>query len=142
MWRLINRLRALLNTKERRLSYVLLGLMVLAGLTDALGVSSILPFMAVVGNPDLIHTNPWLRHFFTWLEFESINTFLIGLGSAALVIMVCSNAVALASSSAILWFSHNLGHSLSTQILWRYARQPYTYFFGTQQLKSCRQLYR
>jgi ABC-type multidrug transport system fused ATPase/permease subunit len=128
MWRLINRLRALLNTKERRLSYALLGLMVFAGLTDALGVSSILPFMAVVGNPDLIHTNPWLRHLFTWFKFESINTFLIGLGSAALVIMVCSNVVALIRSATILRFSYNLGHSLSTQILSSYVRQPYAYF--------------
>ncbi len=128
MWRLVNRLRALLNARERRLAYALLGLMVIDGLTGALGVSSILPFMAVVGNPDLIHTNPWLRHLFTWLEFESSNTFLIGLGSAAFMIMACSNAVALASSSAILWFSHNLGHSLSTQILSSYVRQPYTYY--------------
>ncbi len=128
MWLLIKRLQALLNAKERRLSYGLLGLMVLAGLIDALGVSSILPFMAVVGNPGLVHTNPWLHNTFTSLEFESTDTFLVGLGSAALVIMVFSNAVSLASSSAILWFSYNLGHSLSTQILSNYVRQPYAYF--------------
>ena len=51
MLRLINRLRALLNLRERRLSYALLGLMILSGLTDALGVSSILPFMASGGKP-------------------------------------------------------------------------------------------
>lgn len=128
MWLLIKRLQALLNTRERRLSYGLLGLMVLAGLIDALGVSSILPFMAVVGNPGLIQTNPWLHNTFTSLEFQSIDTFLVGLGSAALVIMVFSNTVSLASSSAILWFSYNLGHSLSTQILSNYVRQPYAYF--------------
>ncbi|MFY4729677.1 ABC transporter ATP-binding protein [Nitrospira sp. BLG_2] len=128
MRRLIKRLHALLNRKERRLSYALLGLMVLAGLIDALGVSSILPFMAVVGNPELIQTNPWLHHIFTWLEFESTNTFLVGLGSAAIVILVFSNAVSLVSSSAILWFAYNLEHSLSTQILSNYARQPYAYF--------------
>jgi ATP-binding cassette, subfamily B, bacterial PglK len=128
MLRPIKRLQALLNPKERRLSYALLGLMVLAGLIDALGVSSILPFMAVVGNPELIQTNPWLHHIFTWLEFESTNTFLVGLGSAAIVILVFSNAVSLASSSAILWFAYNLEHSFSTQILSNYARQPYAYF--------------
>ena len=117
-----------MNTRERRLSYALLGLMVLAGLTDALGVSSILPFMAVVGNPGLIQTNPWLHHVYTLLEFESTNTFLVGLGSAALVVMVLSNVVSLASSSAILWFSYNVGHSLSTQILSSYVQQPYAYF--------------
>jgi ABC-type multidrug transport system fused ATPase/permease subunit len=130
MWRLIQRLQALLNPRERRLSYALLGLMVLAGLIDAVGVSSILPFMAVVGNPELIQTNPWLHRIFTSLEFESTNTFLVGLGCAALAIMVFSNAVSLISSSAILWFANNLGHSLSTQILSNFVRQPYAYFLG------------
>lgn len=128
MWRLINRLRALLNPGERRLSYALLGLMILSGLTDALGVSSILPFMAVVGNPELIQTNHWLHKIFTLFEFASIDAFLVGLGVAALVIMVFSNALSLASSSTILWFTYNLGHSLSTQILSNYVRQPYAYF--------------
>jgi ABC-type multidrug transport system fused ATPase/permease subunit len=128
MWQLIRRLQALLDTRQRRLSYALLGLMVAASLIDVLGVSSILPFMAVVGNPELIQTNPSLHKIFTVLEFESTNTFLVGLGAAALVIMVFSNAVSLASSSAILWFSYNLGHSLSTQILSNYVRQPYAYF--------------
>jgi ATP-binding cassette, subfamily B, bacterial PglK len=128
MWRLIQRLQALLNQRERRLSYALLGLMVLAGLIDAVGVTSILPFMAVVGNPDLIQTNPWLHHMFTSLKFESTNTFLVGLGCAALAIMVFSNAVSLISSSAILWFANNLGQSLSTQILSNFVRQPYAYF--------------
>lgn len=130
MWLLIRRLQALLNPKERHRAYALLGLMVLAGLFDALGVSSILPFMAVVGNPELIQTNPWLHRLFTVLKFESTNTFLVGLGSAALVIMAFSNAVSLASSAAILWFANNLGHRLSTQILSHYVRQPYTYFLN------------
>lgn len=128
MWQLIRRLQALLNTRQRRLSYALLGLMVVASLIDVLGVSSILPFMAVVGNPELIQTNPSLHKIFTVLEFESTNTFLVGLGAAALVIMVFSNAVSLASSSAILWFSYNLGHGLSTQILSNYVQKPYAYF--------------
>ncbi len=128
MWQLVTRLQALLNTKERRRSYGLLGLMVLAGLIDAIGVSSILPFMAVVGNPELIQTNPWLHHLFTALEFKSTDTFLVGLGVAALVIMIFSNAVSLLSSSAIIWFASNLGQSFSTQILSNYVRQPYAYF--------------
>lgn len=128
MWQLLKRLQALLTTKQRRLSYALLGLMVLAGLMEALGVSSILPFMAVVGNPELIQTNPRLHHLYTTLEFESSNTFLVGLGVGALVIMLFSNALSLTSATTILWFSHNLLHSLSMRILSNYVRQPYAYF--------------
>ncbi len=128
MWHLIKRLQALLNAEERRLSYGLLGLIVLAGFTDAIGVSSILPFMAVVGNPELIQTNPWLHKLYVWLKFDSAGTFLVGLGIWALVMMVVSNAVSLAGATAILWFSSNLGHRLSIQILAAYVKRPYTYF--------------
>ena len=128
MWQLIKRIKSLLNTKERRHSCALLVLVVLAGLIDTLGVSSILPFMAVVGNPEAIHTNPWLNQVYVLLGFESTSFFLVGLGIAALVVIICSNAISLASSSAILRFSYNLGHRLSTQILSRYVQQPYEYF--------------
>ncbi|HSA86489.1 MAG TPA: ABC transporter ATP-binding protein [Nitrospira sp.] len=128
MLRLIQRLQALLSAKERRRSYALLGLMIFTGLIDAVGVSSVLPFMAVVGNPDLIQTNPRLHQLYTALQFESRTTFLVALGCAALAMTLFSNAVSLATSSSILGFSHNLLHSLSVQILSHYVRQPYEYF--------------
>ena len=128
MWLFIKRLRALLNPRERRLSYALLGLMVLSGLIDVLGVTSILPFMAVVAKPEVIHTNPWLHKIFTMLAFESVNSFLIVLGAASLGFLLFSNAVSLATTTAILSFSSNLGHNISMRILSSYVRQPYAYF--------------
>ena len=128
MWLPITRLLKLLNAREQRLSSMLLGGMILAGLIDVLGVTSILPFMAVVATPEVIQTNPWLHQLFTLLAFESVNSFLIGLGVAALGFMFFSNAVSLATAAAILWFSSNLGHNISRRILASYLRQPYAYF--------------
>ncbi len=128
MWLPITRLRKLLNAREQRLASLLLGGMVLAGLIDVVGVTSILPFMAVVAKPEAIHTNPWLHKIFTVMAFDSTNSFLIGLGVAALGIMLFSNAVSLTTAAAILWFSSNLGQNLSQRILSSYLRQPYAYF--------------
>ncbi len=128
MWLPLKRILKLLSTRERYLSSILLGGMVLAGLIDVLGVTSILPFMAVVAKPEMIHTNPWLHKIFTMLAFESTNSFLIGLGLAALGFMFFSNAVSLATAAAILSFSSNLGHKLSGRILSSYLQQPYAYF--------------
>lgn len=128
MWQLISRLQALLSAKERRLAYGVLGLIILAGFIDALGVTSILPFMSVVANPGIIQTNSWLHTLFVRLDFESTHTFLLALGVGALIAVVMSNAISLASSTAILWFSYNLGHSLSSQMLKSYVNQPYSYF--------------
>lgn len=128
MLSLLRRLTVLLNADERRFAYALLGLSILAGFIDVLGVSSILPFMAVVGNPKLVDTNWWLHNLYTRLNFESGETFLIGLGIAALIVMICSIVVSLAVTAAILWFSNNLGHNLAMRILSFYVRQPYAYF--------------
>ncbi|MGZ8374632.1 MAG: ABC transporter transmembrane domain-containing protein, partial [Nitrospira sp.] len=128
MWLPITRLLKLLNARERRLSSMLLVGMILAGLIDVLGVTSILPFMAVVAKPELIQTNLWLHKLFTVLAFDSTNSFLIGLGVASLGFMLFSNAVSLATAAAILWLSSNLGHNISRRILASYLRQPYAYF--------------
>jgi len=128
MWLPLKRILKLLSTRERRLSSLLLGGMVLAGLIEVLGVTSVLPFMAVVANPDVIHTNPWLHKIFAMLAFESVNSFLIGLGVAALGIMLFSNMVTLATTAAILSFASNLGHNISMRLLASYLRQPYAYF--------------
>ncbi|OQW31774.1 MAG: hypothetical protein A4E19_00165 [Nitrospira sp. SG-bin1] len=107
---------------------MLLGGMVLAGLIDVLGIASILPFMAVVAKPEVIHANPWLHKVFTMLAFESAKSFLVALGAAALGLLLFSNVVSLATSTAILSFSSNLGHNISMRILANYLRQPYAYF--------------
>ena len=107
---------------------VLLGAIILMGLIDVLGMSSILPFMAVVATPRVIHENPWLHKLFTMMAFESQNAFLIFLGSVALGLMLFSNAVSLTVSSSILRFSNKLGHGLSLRMLRGYLREPYTFF--------------
>ena len=128
MWLPLKRLLNLLSIRQRRFSFLLLGGMVLAGLIDVWGVTSILPFMAVVAKPELIQTNPWLHKIFTMLAFESPNSFLMSLGFAALGFMLFSNGVSLVTAAAILRFSSTLGHSLSVRILSTYLRQPYAYF--------------
>lgn len=128
MWLPFSRILKLLTARERRFLFLLLGGMVFAGLIDVIGVTSVLPFMAVVAKPEVIHTNPWLHQIFVRLAFESTNSFLIGLGVAALGVMLFSNVVSLATAAAILSFASNLGHNLSLRILASYLRQPYAYF--------------
>ncbi|CUS32955.1 ABC transporter ATP-binding protein [Candidatus Nitrospira nitrificans] len=124
----LTRLRQLLTTRDQRRAALLLGAMVLAGFIDVAGVTSILPFMAVVANPAVIETNRWLHTLFTGLAFDSPQRFLIGLGLGALGLLLLSNAVSLATAAAILRFASRLGHHLSRRILTSYLRQPYAYF--------------
>ena len=54
----------LLNSKEQKSALLLLVLIIIMALLDMIGVASILPFMAVLTNPDLIETNAFLNIVF------------------------------------------------------------------------------
>lgn len=54
---MLNKLLALLTPHERKRAGLLLGMILVMALLDMIGVASIMPFMAVVENPDLVETN-------------------------------------------------------------------------------------
>ena len=60
----LKKLIFLLSYQERKHALFLLGLVVVMALLDMAGVASILPFMAVLTNPDLIQTNIILKTMF------------------------------------------------------------------------------
>src|SRR5437899_331895 len=128
MWPQVKRLLGLLSAGERHQLYLLLAAISLMGLIDVVGISSILPFMAVVAKPEVIQTNAFLRAISALLGFSNANAFLLFLGAAAFAIMLFSNAFSLLVSALILRFSYQLGHALSMRMLSGYLRQPYAFF--------------
>ena len=61
---LLKKLFFLLPVNQRSKALLLLVLMIFMALVDVIGVASILPFMAVITNPDLIETNSILNKFY------------------------------------------------------------------------------
>ena len=57
-----------LTSQERKSASLLLVMILVMALIDMVGVASILPFMAVLSNPDIIHSNVWLKEIFQFLK--------------------------------------------------------------------------
>ena len=73
----------LLSKVERRRAFYLLIMILFMALLDALGVASIMPFIAVLTNPDLIETNIVINKVYKYLNVFGVNTnqeFLLILG--------------------------------------------------------------
>ena len=51
----------LLLPNERKQAYLLLGMILIMAILDMLGVASIMPFISVLSNPELIQTNSLLN---------------------------------------------------------------------------------
>ena len=70
----IIKLKDILNNQEKKTALLLLVLTIFSGLLDMIGVGSIMPFVGILSNNELIYTNNFLNFI-----FEKVN--LIGISS-------------------------------------------------------------
>lgn len=119
---------ALLNRRQRRSLAWLLLVIVLVGLIDVIGLSSIFPFMAVVARPESVESSRVLHYVYQTLGFTSQYRFLFAIGLGVLVIMLLGNSLAALMTMMMLRFSHEIGHELSVRMLGSYLDKPYSFF--------------
>ncbi len=121
---------AVLAPSERRRFLALMGLSVLAGLMEMIGVAAILPFLQVVSDPGIIARNAYLDWVNTTLGFASPHDFSIFLGVMVLVLVLLSLTVRALTMYATTRFGVMRAFSISTRLLDRYLHQPYTWFLS------------
>jgi ABC-type multidrug transport system fused ATPase/permease subunit len=124
----LRKLFDLLSPRERR-RFVLLCFMVLVmGIANIVGIAAILPFLHVLGDPQIIHTNAILSTLYDGLGFASDRSFLIFLGVAVTLVFFSSVAIRAVTAWALLRFGAMRNYSIATRLLSAYLRQPYPWF--------------
>lgn len=119
---------ALLDARERRNAWLVLIIMMLAALSAAAMVGSIMPFLAVLADPARIETNPALAWAYAQFGFTSVYQFLVGLGFVAFAVIVLASGIQILRTWAVSRYSHLRTHALSKRLLARYLAQPYPFF--------------
>ena len=122
------RLLGLLDRQERRQVAGLMVLILVLGFLELAGVASILPFLAVLSDPDLVRTNPWLAGIHDALGFAGTDGFLFFLGLCTVTLVVAGQAVKAVTIYLITRFSCYRELTLSQRLLSRYLHQPYVWF--------------
>jgi ABC-type multidrug transport system fused ATPase/permease subunit len=130
---MLKKLLALLTPPERkRAGWLMAMILVMAGL-DMLGVASILPFMAVLANPELVETNALLNAAFTASSILGIHTtqqFLFALGVLVFVLLVTSLAFKALTTYAQTRFALMREYSIGKRLVEGYLHQPYSWFLS------------
>ncbi len=108
----------------------LFGAILATGMVEAVGVASIMPFMALVGNPNIVSGGGRLGKLYTALHFTSVHRYLIAVGAAVLFLMFLSNALGAFTTWATLRIVWRKNHTLSQRLLRKYLSQPYSYFLN------------
>ena len=89
----IKKLSYLLSNKDRFKIMLLLLLILIMALIDTLGIASIMPFIAVLANPEIIQTNTILNRVYqtaSHFGVESEQQFLIGMGIFVFLLLITS----------------------------------------------------
>lgn len=126
----IKKVIGLLTARERRsLVYVILGATFMA-IIEVAGIGSIGPFMSVVTNPDIIHTNQILAWVYGNFGFASEMDFMIALGVGVLAFLILSNVAQIFFHYLKVRFSSMRNYSLTTRMFTTYVTQNYGFFLN------------
>jgi ABC-type multidrug transport system fused ATPase/permease subunit len=120
----------LLQPSERKNTLSLLVLILIMAMVDVVGVASVMPFMAVLSNPELSITNKFLASLRSAMGFTSQENFLYFLGIAVLVLLMSSLALKALTNYAQVRFTHFCEHSISKRLIEGYLNQSYSWYLS------------
>jgi ABC-type multidrug transport system fused ATPase/permease subunit len=126
----IKKLAEMLNAHERKRALMLFGLVVVMALLEVVGVASVMPFMAVMANPEVVETNAFLAAVYNTLGFTDTRSYLSFLGLIVFVALVSSIAFKALTTYALLRFTNMRGYSLCRRLVGGYLNQPYEWFLN------------
>ncbi len=123
----------LLTSREYKQAILLLIMVTIMALLDVIGVASILPFMAVVTNPDIIETNLILNRIFqasNKFGVENYTQFLFFLGLFVFLLLITSLLFKAFTTYVQVRFTKMREYSISKRIFENYLHQPYSWFLN------------
>lgn len=130
MFSTFKKLLDLLEPRERRSMWILLGLTLTMAVLDTVGIASVMPFIAVLSEPEAIKDNPYLARAYELFGFTDEQNFLLFLGVGTFTLLMAS----VISRSLTLWAQlrfTNLGiHRTACRMVETYLNQPYTWFLN------------
>ena len=127
----LKKIQALLTLPERKRAYLLIAMSMVTALLEMLGVASILPFIAVLANPELVQTNGALNIAFIISSEIGVRTtqeFLFFLGILVFVLLVFSLVFKAIMTHAQVRFALMREYSMGKRLFEGYLRQPYSWF--------------
>ena len=130
MINIVKKLLDLITFQEKKEAFLLIFLSIFMAIFDVIGVASIMPFMAVLTNPELVESNPILAFTYNALEFYNVEDFLFFLGWLVFLILVVSLSFKALNLYMMNKFTKMREYSISQRLFKSYLYQPYKWFLN------------
>jgi ABC-type multidrug transport system fused ATPase/permease subunit len=130
MFDVYKKLLGLLTRRERRSFFVVLGLVLIMGFVETVGVASIVPFMLVLADPSVIERHAILGEVYHALNFTDPHAFMVFLGFVVFTVIVGGLLFKTFAFYAVYRFTMMRSYTIANRMLRGYLLQPYTWFLN------------
>lgn len=128
MFNIIFRLWHILTSLEKKKAIIILILTIFMASLEMLGVISIMPFLAVLSNPNVVITDPRIEYLYHFLHSTSYTNFVIKLGLCSMMFIFVSAVFKVIHTYGTSRFVSLQRHYFSTRLLTIYLKQDYEFF--------------
>ena len=123
----------LLSSKERVQFTILIFMMLVVSLIDVVGIASIMPFIVVISNPEIVETNQILKLIYeTSFDYgiETKKQFIFYLGLFSFILLIVSISSKAITDYSKLRFCQMREYSIGKRLVEGYLNQPYSWFLN------------
>ena len=127
MFKLIGNLFNLLSPYQRKRFYVLQLLVILMTIVEILGVASIIPFMALVGDMTQLQQDTFIAKFYQMSGINSESQFVFVLGICVLIMLFISMVISVFTVWGLSMFANKIGTEIADRLYAHYLNQDWLF---------------
>lgn len=140
MYKQVKELFSLLTEKQRKRFYRLQVLVIVMSFFELVGIASIGPFMAIVGDIDLIETNSVLNKVYQISGVEDSYNFLFFTGLMVLVTLTFATVVSMLTIWRLSLFSVQTGTEIADRLYNHYMNQNWLFHANNSSAQLTKQI--
>ena len=125
---MINKLNSLLTKRDREFLFVLFLFSILISVIETVGISVIMPFIAVATDFTLIHTNTYYSYIYNFFNFADDVQFVVIFGIVLTIFYIFRSAINLFYFYLLNRFTQGRYHLLAYRLFENYMGLPYKEF--------------
>lgn len=127
----INKILKILNPKEKTILYLLTLFAVLIAALQAIAISSIVPFINLVMDQNLVTNNKLLNFFYIYFDFESHKSFSFASGLVVFILLTIANVLGYILYKFSVEFLSYCNTSISCRLLEHYTKNDFEFFINS-----------
>ena len=140
MFNVIKQLFSLLTDKQKKQFYILQVLVVIMAFTELLGIASIAPFMALVGDISILEKNAVFAELYQMSGLDSPMDFLFYSGVLVLVMLTSSALVSMFTIWKLSIFGARIGTEIADLLYTYYMQQSWQFHASSSSAQLTKQV--